>query len=159
MNFMSAYDNFVFNVFEFLPFGYIQKDKLDAEISHVVARIVERLTESSGKVTLNTISGSVVTDLSKVLYFESDRNYYIAHLTDGKTYICRGTLSVLENQLALFDFYRIHSAYLVNLEHVYTVEENTYLILDNRIKLPIAQRRLSDFKNAFSSYTRRRCII
>ena len=157
--FMSAYDNFMYNAFDFMPFGYIQKDKLESELPRVISRLVEKLTECSGKITFNTTVGSVVLDLSKIVYFESAKNYYMIFLTNGKSYSCRGTLSDLEKQLSLFDFYRIHSAYLINLEHVCSVTEKNELILDNNKVVAIAQRRLPEFKKAYAAYTRRCYLI
>ena len=59
-----------------------------------------------------------------------------------------------EKDILKFDFFRIHAAYIVNFEYVEKILENGYISIQNTT-LPIAQRRVKDFKKAYMDYIRR----
>lgn len=152
--FMSAYDNFVYNSFDFFPFAYIRKSHITEEFSKVLKRIVEKSHESERRLMLNTTSGVKNVEFGSIRYAESERNYYKIFLIHNKTYLCRGTLTELEKAVNSSDFFRIHSAYLINLEHVERLLEND-MVLVGSSALPIAQKRMQGFKKAYMEYVRR----
>ena len=78
---------------------------------------------------------------------------YKVHMLQGKQYECRGTLTSLENNLQDSDFFRVHSAYLVNLEHIERIMENGFILVENTT-IPIAQKRMQDFKRVYMEYIR-----
>lgn len=152
--FMSAYDNFVYESFDYFPFAYIRKNNVSNDLPKVVSRIVENLSAKMRYITLPCGKQEVKVNLSEIAYFESKKNYYEAHLTNGEIYSCRGTLTQLESDIGAFDFFRIHNAYIVNLENVGRVIGNRYVTV-NGVTLPIAQKRSKGFKEAFLEFTRR----
>lgn len=156
--FMSAYDNFVYESFDYLPFAYIRKDKIEEDITKVVSRICDKLMERTRYVTLYDKRKEIIVDLREIMYFESTKNYYVAYLSNGKTYSCRGTLTSLEDDMKPFGFFRTHHAFLVNLEYAEQVED-TGCILVGENKVPIAQKRSREFKTAFLEFTRRHAGI
>ena len=152
--FMSAYDNFVYGAFEFYPFAYLRKAHISEELPKVIKRVLEKMKEPERQITLFTNSGIKTVDVNSISYVESKRNYYSVHLIHGREYTCRGTLSEFEKEVSKYDFFRIHSAFLVNLEHVERILENGYILVQNT-SLPLAQRRTSEFKKAYMAYIRR----
>ena len=152
--FMSAYDNFVYSSFEFYPLAYIRKSYISKELPKVIKRIFEKFNESHNQINLSTNFGIKVVDVNSITYVESKRNYYSVHLIQGREYTCRGTLTDFEKNVSQYDFFRTHSAYLVNLEHVEQILEDGFLLVQNT-SLPIAQRRARDFKKAYMDYIRR----
>ena len=152
--FVSAYDNLVYNSFEFYPFAYVRKSHITEEIPKILKRIIKKRNESERRMLLNTNVGTKTVDVNSILYVESDRNYYRVFLAHGKMYVCRGTMTELENILCNSDFFRVHAAYLVNLEHVERVLENG-MVLVGEERIPIAQKRMQAFKKAYMEYIRR----
>lgn len=152
--FMSAYDNFVYSTFEYYPFAYVRKSHISEELPKVLRRIVSKLHESERTLKLSTTAGIKVVDLNSILYVESDRNYYVVHMIQGKEYLCRGTLTELDKTVSKYDFFRIHSAYLINLEYVERMPERGYVLVQNT-SLPIAQKRMKEFKKVYMDYIRR----
>lgn len=153
--FVSAYDNFVYDAFEFSPFAYLRKNHLETELANVISRIQDRVTASSQTMYLMSKDGEAAVLVKDILYFESVKNYYKAYMVGGKTYECRGTITELEQDLGAFGFFRIHSAFLVNMEHVSCIEKNRSLVLSNDTALTVAPRRMQSFKDAYMEYTRR----
>lgn len=156
--FMSAYDNFVYESFDYLPFAYMRKEKIADDLPKVAYRIKDKLLEQIRYITLLTANKEVKVDSKEILFFESRKNYYVTHLTNGSIYSCRGTLSKLENETKSLGFFRTHSAFLVNLEHAIRVANDGYILIGNS-NVPIAQKRAKEFKKAFFEFTRRRIGI
>lgn len=152
--FMSAYDNFVYSAFEFYPFAYLRKSHISEELPKVLKRVIEKIHEPDRTMLLSTVSGPKRIDISSITYVESDRNYYIVHVSRGDQYTCRGTLSSFEKSVEKYDFFRIHSAFLINLEYVDKMLGNGFVSVD-KVSLPIAQRRMQEFKKTYMDYIRR----
>lgn len=152
--FMSAYDNFVYSAFDFYPFAYMRKPHIPTEFPKVLSRILEKMKERDHKLSLMTTDGTAVLDANDIAYLESSRNYITVHLTHGTSYTVRKTLTDFEQELWGLDFYRIHSAFMINLEHVEKVLNTGFVLVANKA-IPIAQRRMQDFKKTYMSYIRR----
>lgn len=152
--FMSAYDNFVYSAFDFYPFAYMRKTHIPDEFPKVLRRILEKMAESERRLQLVTTDGIKMTDINSIAYVESKRNYIEVHSVHGAVYTCRGTLTDFENDVADYDFYRVHSGFLINLEHVEKMLDNGCILVTNE-SIPVAQRRMHDFKKAYMSYIRR----
>lgn len=152
--FMSAYDNFVYSSFDYYPFAYLRKSHLKEELPKVIERIVEKMNETDKQLTVLTTEGMKKINVQSILYVESTRNYFTIHLIHSKEYVCRGTLSSVEKEFEGCDFFRVHSAFLVNLEHVEKILENGYVLVKNET-LPIAQKRAKEFKRVYMDYIRR----
>ncbi|MBQ7379594.1 MAG: response regulator transcription factor [Clostridia bacterium] len=152
--FMSAYDNFVYSSFEYYPFAYLRKSHLADEFPKIFSRLVERLIKTDRQIRIATTEGIKSLDANSILYIESERNYCTVHLTYGTKYVCRSTLTAFEQEITGFDFYRIHSAFIVNLEHVERIMEDGTVLVKNEM-VPIAQKRAKEFKKAYMDYVRR----
>ncbi len=71
-----------------------------------------------------------------IVYLESDNNYVTVHTVDKKHLV----RTSLQNYLEHFDqhkFFRIHRSYVVNLDHIATI--NTEYVLLNMKELPIGK--------------------
>ena len=116
--FVSAYDNFVYSSFEYYPVAFLRKSLISDELPKVLRRVIGGIRASQRRITLATTEGERSVVLQDVTYIESDRNYCKVNMLNNKTYICRCTMAFLEEQVKELDFFRIHSAFLINLAHV-----------------------------------------
>ena len=153
--FVSGYDNFVYESFDYFPFAYLRKEKIADELPKTVKRIKEKLSEQTKYIILATPNAEIKTDVKEILYFESRKNYYVAHLTDGREYSCRGTMAKLENDTRELGFFRVHSAFIVNLEHIERITNDGY-VQTGGDEIPVAKKRTREFRKAFLEHTRRR---
>ncbi len=149
--FVSAYDQFVYDVFEFSPVAFIRKSRLTEELTRVVGRVVSIIDESNSKIDLNTTDGKVTIKSKDIVYINSIGNYCYIRMEDKTQYVCRDTLSNMENLLVDKGFYRVHSAYIINLYQIQRIERNISVIMGKeQIPVPISQRRNSGFKKAYT---------
>ena len=84
--FVSAYENYVYNAFEYAPFRFLRKSRLNEELEPALIAAIESLMLINKKIELKTSDGSFETRLTDIEYFESEKNYLIAHIVGNKTY-------------------------------------------------------------------------
>lgn len=152
--FVSAYDNFVYESFDYSPFQFIRKSRLPDDLKKIVTRINDKLFAPIKHIELQLLDESVNIDIKKILYFENEKNYYSVHLMGGEKLIGRGTMNSIEEKVKGLDFYRIHSGFVVNLEHAGRITHDGFLTVGHT-QIPISQKRMKDFKKAYSEYARR----
>ena len=149
--FATAYDEYVYEAFDYSPFAFLRKNHIDEDLPKILKRLDDKLTASKRTIRLSAFSKDLAIDVREILYFESKRNYYIAHTKDGCEYVRRGTISNLEKDLGEYDFFRTHSGFLVNLNYAEKIIEERYLAIGDNI-IPIALKRLPNFKRTFERY-------
>lgn len=76
--------------------------------------------------------------LNDIIYFDTKHKITFAHLKD-KHYSTNISLKDLEQQLLNFDFVRVHRGYLINLNHVETINTKQSQIIVNGNLIPIGQ--------------------
>ena len=152
--FVSASDNYVYESFDYSPFQFIRKSRLPDDLKKIVTRINDKLFAPIKHIELQLLDESVNIDIKKILYFESEKNYYSVHLMGGEKLIGRGTMNSIEEKVKGLDFYRIHSGFVVNLEHAGRITHDGFLTVGHT-QIPISQKRMKDFKKVYSEYARR----
>ena len=153
--FVSGYDKFVYEVFEFSPFAFLRKDRIFDELPKTLARIAEKFEKKSTYVEIATVDGACTIFARDILYIKSKGNYYCCYDKSGKELVCRATLSEAESLFYKYDFFRVHSAYIVNLYHIRRIDKSDLYVGLNNEKIPIAQRRLADFRKVYAEFTMR----
>lgn len=106
------------------------------------------------KITIPTSDGINVLSISDILRIEADRSYCFIYLTDGDRILVSKPLKDIESMLPEEVFFRVHSAYLINLDYVkrYSKEDGGNIILNDGSHIPIARRRKKEFFERLNSY-------
>ena len=91
----------------------------------------------SGKINYHIIKNNI-------LYIESFRNYIVIH-TSISDYTLRYTLKKIHKKLGN-EFVQCHKSYLVNLNNVICIKENT-IELKNEVTLPIGNKYKQNLYN------------
>lgn len=154
--FVSAYDNFVYSSFAYSPFRFLRKSHLKDELPIAFRKAIEKCMCKSLVLDFHSTDGMISIRSDDIIYFECDKNYYTVFCNSGTKYRCRGTINSLEEKCADSRFIRIHSAYIVNLEHIHKVMDNNFVILSNGQNIAISRRRQKEFKDAYMLFVRRR---
>lgn len=85
-------------------------------------------------------------DPIKLLYLESDVNYTLIHLVDGKKILSSTTLKTIESRLKCFkNFVRINRQSIVNMNLVVTIGHQICILPCNK-KLYFSRRRAKNFQ-------------
>ena len=154
--FVSAYDSFVYDSFQSSPLGFLRKSHIKDELKPTISRALNKFFENGEVINLKTVDGDVITRLKDICLIESIGNYYTAHLLSGHSYKCRGTLASVNELLLKKDFFRIHKAFIVNLQNVSVVNVNRRIVLSNGKEFVVSTSKWQGFKDAYMDYTRKR---
>jgi two-component system LytT family response regulator len=92
-------------------------------------------TPESGYLFVKVDSHWQRLQLTDVRYVEGSGDYVAIHLTDNRKLLSLQTLTQMMARLPTNDFYRVHRSYIVNLNHVDTVEKDHLLIGDADITI------------------------
>lgn len=155
--FVSSYENFVFNSFEYNPFRFLRKSHLKEELPITLNEIIKKCIIDSETLTFNTTDGEKIIRIRDILYFESNKNYYDIHCTSKSVYKCRGTITEVESLVKEYDFYRIHSSFVINEENIDCIDNKNFTVhMNNGVSLNISRKKMPEFKKRYMAFIHRR---
>lgn len=159
--FVTAYDKFAVKAFRFSALDYLLKP-IDAKdlVSAVEKAMQKQFPEKQqlnllkqhlngnektfpDKIALPYQNGVMFTEISAIIYCESDNNYTRFHLTNNQQCMVSKTLGDIQQVLEERNFLRVHRQYLVNLNHIkkYVRGEGNYLVMSNDADIPVARNQ------------------
>lgn len=150
--FVTAREERMYRLLCHRPFGILRKSTLSADLPALLKSAADLLTDRRAVRYFDSVDGEIMLRLPDILWLESVRNYYDAHC-DGQTFRCRGTLIQAQSLISDPAFFRIHSAYLVNMSRIRTLSPRV-VTLDDGTPLPVSQRRWPPFRLAYGRFVR-----
>ena len=153
--FVSAFDDFVYNSFDYAPFRFIRKGHLDKELSPTFQKAIEKCITREQITEFKTSDGKMICRISDIVFLESDHNYFDLHLSSGDSYKCRGTLAKAQSELERYGFFRVHSAYLINMEQIERTSRGSVIMKGGK-EIIISRRNISNFEERYLMIMRKR---
>ena len=86
-------------------------------------------------------------NFSEIRYIEAMNEYIRIHLTNSKPVLTLTSMKLIENQLPVDRFMRVHRSYIVNLSKITVVERNR-IVFDGKIYIPVSEQ----YNNKFQKY-------
>jgi len=134
---------------------YLLKPVLPAELKKAIKRMREIPRSNSAqaasfhKISLPTLKGLVFCDPDDIIRCEADGAYTKIHMVDGSMVISRN-ISVMEEVLQRFFFFRVHKSHLINLHHLeeYIRGNGGIAIMSDGAQVEVSKRRRDDFLDA-----------
>ncbi len=162
--FTTAYDQYGIQAVKFSALDYLLKPVRNKELIEAVERHIEKSGKSNSgmqiasllenlksesvtglpdKITLATKESLELVSPSEITHCESDSNYTMVYLTDGRKKLISRTLREFEDMLTPFNFFRTHNSYLVNMNEVreYVKTDGGYIVLKNKQKVPVSKSK------------------
>lgn len=139
----TAFPNYALESYEFDVVDYLLKPFAFKRFEKAVARAFERKSTvgepKKAQEALFIKSGyeHIKVTISEIVYIKSDADYSEIILTDKK-YLSTKPLRHWEEQLAVYDFMRVHKSYVVNLSKVQKIATNR-ISLGGDIIVPIGR--------------------
>lgn len=150
--FISSYENYVFDTFEYNPFRFVRKSRMKQELP-IALRAAEPLYQKNRKryVVFKCDEGEVRVEQSEITHFEMVKRRLHIYLTDGRVLHIWRTIKELQKELSSDSFSKIHSGCVVNLKYVsgYSGSEIT---LDTGVRLIASRDGMKTFKEELSRY-------
>jgi two-component system LytT family response regulator len=129
-------------------FDHIKNNTPNKGIKKLANHIADNL-EILDRVVVKTGSKIKVIPIDTILYLESQDDYVMIYLTDGK-FLKQQTMKYFEQHLDATKFVRIHRSYLVNVNTIKQLElyeKNSYLaVLSNCAKLKVSDNGYKSLK-------------
>ena len=152
--FTTSKAEYAYNAFEFKAVDYLKKPFNYKRFSEGINRALELWNvQNSEKVPFvdapNISSKSIFIKekgrhvrigIDDILYFENVSDYVRIHVND-KQHLIYSTLKNVDAKLTSSQFLRVHRSYIVNLEKIVDIEENTLVI--GRTVIPIGKAHKS----------------
>ncbi len=111
--------------------------------------------QNPSKLAIKTGVGFSVIDVFDIQYCQASGNYTYIFTANGEKFIVSKTLKVLENNLSINTFLRVHQSYLVNIKLVkeYKNRENS-ILLESGKEIPVSQRRKAKFREKLMEFVK-----
>ena len=150
----------VTNYLEYAPQGYsvgayryimkpVREGQLALEIGKLLPEIERR--HQAAFISLKSATGVTVLRRREISYIETGASKNVVFHTTARAIANRSSLNYWEGELSEDGFFRIHSAFLVNLAFVRSVEK-TEVLLTTGERLPVSKHRRRDLLTAFTAY-------
>lgn len=147
--FITSHEERMIDTFGLKTLGFVSKTKdidsikkwLGIAINEIKRCDMIEITEGSKKIKVRT---------EDVLYIQGERNY-VKIVTSGKEYVMIGNLKSWEGKIKNTNIYRCHKSYLVNFEHIRTINDDIKLDIDNTM-IPLGRRYREIIRADYSDY-------
>lgn len=114
--FITSNSELVYDCFDYQPFYFIRKELYEIGLPKAIGKLMkvmkqDRIVMFQGK------DENYYLQLRDILYFRSDDRSVLIH-TNKFDYLVKDRISVIDEDLKLFDFVRVHRKNIVNLRYL-----------------------------------------
>lgn len=112
--------------------------------------ITKKKTQSK-KIILKTCDSIHLVDISDIMYCVSDNSYTTFYIKNKKEIIVSKSIKEFENLLSVYNFFRPHQSYLVNLNYIDKIDKTDggSIVLNNKKEIPVSYRRKQALLDVF----------
>lgn len=153
--FVSAYEDFVYDVFEHAPLAFVRKSMLDYDVYRAIYQYVQRTSYLQLSVRLKDGFGDKELLIKEILYVECEGHHLTYVTVHGVVLEAYGTLKAIEAELVIYDFLRIHKSCLVNQRYVESVGKREILLVGGR-RVDMGRDRRKEVQAAMLQYAEKR---
>ncbi len=106
---------------------------------------------SEKKLILRTSDIIHIIRISSIVHLESDQNYTIFFIEDGRKIIVSRTLGAYDDLLSCQGFFRVHKSHLINLKQINRFEKANggTVVMTNDARIPVASRKKESLLELF----------
>ncbi len=142
-----ALQGYQVNAFDFIV-KPLQGEYFRAKMENAVRKVLSGRTTY---ITIRSKTGLQRIRSSSIHYVEVFGHNIVFHTDEGEIH-SSGSMTTVESMLDSSEFFRCHSAYLVNLKHVRKIDKTTVQVANESI--PISRHRKKEFTEALLSCLR-----
>ncbi|MCC7244995.1 MAG: response regulator transcription factor [Saprospiraceae bacterium] len=166
--FVTAYDKYALKAFEFAAIDYVTKPIEREELIRAVGRIKPQINSKTRlnaleqtyapgagpnafeKIGISAMDGVHFVRLDEIIRLEAEDNYTHFLLKGGERITASRTIKGYEENLADYNFVRVHKKHIVNMNFMktYFKGEGGYLVLDNGETIEVSRRKKSNLIEA-----------
>lgn len=148
--FITQYQEYVYDVFESLPFRFLVKPLNRAKLENVLLEAIEHIKKNEQYYFFKIERTQYQIAYSDILYFEGNGRKVCVHTRNGN-FDFYGRMSEVNNTLDKSIFCRIHVSYIVNMDSIRVISEKEITLEDNTI-LPISKAYRTEVRKLHLKY-------
>lgn len=157
--FTTAYEHYAIKAFKTKAVDYLLKPIDIDELKSAVARVEERINaevkvsmkdmasllnntfNKSKKISIPSQEGLLFIETSDIIRLEAESNYTHVYLQDRRKITASKTLKYFEELLQNFNFCRVHSTHIINLDRLerYIKGDGGFVVLNDEITIPVSR--------------------
>ncbi len=167
--FITAYDSYLEKAMEHYAFYYILKPVELSKLEEVIKKYLnlkermfslakykifsEFMDDRFSKLLIHVNCEYVLINLKDVIKCEAEGNYTFFFLSNENKLLASNTLKYYDELLTHKGFFRAHRSVLVNISHIKSIYKREALILSNRDKVIVSQRKRSNLSSLINSFS------
>lgn len=155
--FITDYKEYVYDVFEALPFRFLQKPITAEDLRRVLTDAIGQIRRSGQIFFFQAGHGKYQLHYREIYCFEGAGRKVIIRAAK-QSYEIYQKISDIITQLDNSMFCRIHASFIVNMEWIRCVK-STEIVLQDGAALPVSKKYRSEIKQAHLAFLERRCGI
>ena len=148
--FITAMTEYAIEGYEVHAFGFLKKPVHYRQLAWQLDDVFAMLEKKQG-INVLVQDGDTVRAYksSEIAWAEVLGHDVQLHITDGSVQRCTTPLAKLQEQLSASGFFRAHKSFLVNMQHVRSVNIASITMRDGA-EVPLSKHRKQDFLYAFA---------
>lgn len=151
--FLTSYSQYVMDAFDVFTFAYIQKPVTTEKLEPVLSRAVHYLEMVKQDFVFHFRKNQFRVSYGDILYIEKRGRQAVIH-TIQENYKANMTVNAIWEQLDSRVFIHIHVSYIVNMEHLRSIEGDE-VVMDNGERLLVARAHMQELKEKHMEFVRR----
>ena len=155
--YVTNYDDTVYQIWDFKPFWFVRKSKMD-DVDYLFPRLIQELKRrEENQQSHKRLMGdreALEIDVNAVMYIESCNHDIKIHNRDGKAFQIRCRISDAASQLQDWYFGRIQQGVVVNYRFISKINSREVILLNGE-KVNVSRNRLSNVRTEYQEFLRR----
>ena len=121
----------------------------NVELNSKLLKLISTTVTDNNKLIVPTVKGLSFIPQDEVLHIEGYEGYTKIHLEDNSTLMSSYNLGKFEKVVSS-NFFKCHKSHIVNLNKVRHFENEGYLVLENKQRIPISRANKKAFLELFN---------
>lgn len=144
---VTAFMNYALDGYKVRASRFLIKDDLDKTFTECMDDICSEIRRKSKIVVFSCVEGEIRLKASDIIMIETAGHKNMIRLQD-QIYQIYEKMEVLQEQLRGYGFLRTHNSYLVNMQHIRSI--NSYILtLDNGRQMSVPKARYKQVKQDY----------
>ena len=152
--FLTNYDKFAIEAFDVHAFNYILKPISEESFEIQLEECLNYLEEKKVLYYFKYNRSIMSVHYNHIYYFESQKRK-VKIITYDSEYEYYDTLKDVAKKIGENIFVRVHTSYVVNMEHIRRFNGNK-ITLDNKMEIPVSKKYSNHFNKQYMRYIRKR---
>lgn len=153
--YITNYAEEMSRAFSVYAFAFIEKPINRNELNQNLQRFLEYYNEDASiqrkMISLKSAQGDITVCVQDIIYLEYIGNRKINIFISNDKKVIYGSMKEIFQTLSPYDFIQTHESFIVNEARIHSVR-SYFIIMDNNVEIPIAQKKLKKITMQISNY-------